>query len=90
MPRVPINPTPQDIYKAFEALGPIVGGKLVVTAVNTTLTTVAHGLGRVPADWFELSPQNGGGAVKQASPSDETYLYLITSSAVPSARLWVY
>jgi hypothetical protein len=87
----PVNPSPFEIKRLFELLGPIVLGKLLTSkAVATAQTTVAHGLGRIPKGWFEVSPLNGGASVKQSASPDETNLYLIASSAVAAATIWVF
>ncbi len=87
---LPNNPTPLDVWRAFQQIGPIATGRaLVAVEVGTTETAIPHYLERVPQHWFELSPQDGADAVLQSSPPDETNLYLIAAGAV-SADLWVW
>lgn len=84
------NPTPEEVWRAFQKIGPIATGRaLDSVSVGTAATSVKHYLGRVPQYWVELSPQNGAALVKESAAPDSTYLYLIASSAV-TATLWVW
>lgn len=84
------NPTPEQIWRAFQLLGPIVlGHALTDKDVGTSETKIAHGLGRVPSGWLEYSPLEGSDPVTQSTAPDSTYLYLIAASAV-TANIWVW
>ena len=85
---IPNNPTPEDIWRAFQKIGPFATGRVLdAITVGTSSTPVKHFLGRVPQYWVELNPQNGAALVKEAAAPDSTYLYLIASSAVTSSLL---
>lgn len=89
--KIPVGFTPAELVRAFEQLGPIVLGRHIgPIAVGTASTKQAHGLGRVPLGFIEVSPQNGAAVVKKAAAPDATYVYLIASSAVTAAEIWVY
>lgn len=87
---IPNNPTPEEIWRAFQSISPIATGRpLDAISVSTTETPVRHYLGRVPQYWVELAPQSGADRVEESAAPDSTYLYLIAASAV-TATLWVW
>jgi hypothetical protein len=89
--KIPVAFSAAELVRAFDQLGVIALGRLVgPVAVATTSTKIAHGLGRVPQGWIEVSPQNGAAVVKEASAPDATYLYAIAGTAVTAARMWVF
>ena len=89
--RLPVSHSPADLVRAFDQIGPIVMGKMVgPVAVATTSTKVAHGLGRVPIGFVEVSPADGSERVLNAAEPDATFLYLVADIATTVSRVWVF
>lgn len=86
--RVPAKPTQDEIRRAFELIGPIALGRLVSGRdVGTSETAIAHGLGRVPLGWIEVS--RGLNPARESAPPDEKYLYLLSGATI-TPKLWVF
>ncbi len=86
--RVPANLTNDEIRRAFLLIQAIAQG-LTITGqtVRTAETPIAHGLGRVPVGWIEVSPQDGLDPVKQSRVPDAVNLYLLSATELTPTLL---
>lgn len=70
-----------ELQRMANAMTPNAEAKLLSgITVNTTLTTIQHGLGYVPFGWYLVAPKSGL-ACWQAQASDATNIYLMSAGA---------
>lgn len=68
----------------------IIDGRLIEVQLSPAPTRVEHKLGRVPRGWIVVNPIRGETFTEYQSP-DERFLYISSlSSAVFTARIWVF
>jgi len=77
-------PLPEEVFRAFQGMSPMVGAKVLkAKTVKTSETPIAHGLGYVPTGWTTCNLQSAVIPFQTAgSAPDAQRLYLEAASEV--------